>query len=51
MRKQQKEWTKEEIINSIKEFYKEKGRTPLTKELKNENNLTSYGYILKNFKL
>lgn len=42
MGNQYKEWTKEEIIKAIQEFYKKNGKTPRRNEFGIKNNLPSY---------
>ena len=45
MANQYKKWTKEEVIEAIKDFYEREGRTPLTREYKPKYNLPSKNCI------
>ena len=44
---QYKEWTKEEIIKAIQNFYNENGKTPRSNEFLSKNGLPSYAHTRK----
>ena len=46
MGNQYKEWTKEEIIKAIQDFYSKKGKTPRSNDFLRKNGLPSYTYTL-----
>lgn len=47
MANQYKQWTKEEIIKAIRDFYERNNRTPRMSEFGSNNNLPSYAHVLK----
>jgi hypothetical protein len=47
MSNQYKEWTHNEIIESIKIYYEKNNKTPRTGDFKNINNLPSFSYALR----
>jgi len=47
MGNQHKEWTKEEIIKAIQDFYSKNGKTPRSNEFLGKNGLPSYAHTLK----